>query len=35
VREIVYAADPEIVEEWKWVKPASPGTPAWSRGGIV
>jgi hypothetical protein len=28
-------ADPEIVEEWKWVKPTSPGTPVFSRGGIV
>ncbi len=35
VREIVQAADPEIVEEWKWVKPTSPGTPVWSHGGIV
>jgi|SRR5579884_2667011 hypothetical protein len=35
VREIIHAADPEIVEEWKWVKPTSPGVPVWSRGGIV
>src|SRR5512133_2528635 len=35
VREIVHAADPEIVEEWKWVKPTNPGTPVWSHGGIV
>ncbi len=35
VREIVRAADPEIVEEWKWVKPTNPGTPVWSHGGIV
>jgi hypothetical protein len=35
VREIIRAADPEIVEEWKWVKPTNPGTPVWSRGGIV
>jgi hypothetical protein len=35
VREIIHAADPEIVEEWKWVKPTSPGTPVFSRGGIV
>lgn len=35
VREIVHDADPEIVEEWKWVKESSPGTPVWSRGGIV
>ena len=35
VREIVHEADPEIVEEWKWAKPTSPGTPVFSHGGIV
>jgi hypothetical protein len=30
VRAIVHAADPEIVEEWKWM-----GTPVFSHGGIV
>jgi hypothetical protein len=30
VREIIHEADPEILEEWKWM-----GTPVWSRGGIV
>jgi hypothetical protein len=35
VRDIIREADPEIVEEWKWVKPTSPGTPVFSRGGIV
>jgi hypothetical protein len=35
VREIVHEADPEILEEWKWVKPTSPGTPVFSHGGIV
>src|SRR6201981_3366923 len=35
LREIIHAADPEIVEEWKWVKPTSPGTPVFSHGGIV
>jgi hypothetical protein len=35
VRDIVHQADPEIVEEWKWVKPTNPGTPVWSHGGIV
>jgi hypothetical protein len=35
VREIILKADPEIVEEWKWVKPTNPGTPVWSRGGII
>ena len=35
VREIMHDADPEIVEEWKWVKPTSPGVPVWSHEGIV
>jgi hypothetical protein len=35
VREIIHDADPDIVEEWKWVKESSPGTPVWSHGGIV
>ena len=35
VRHIIREADPEIVEEWKWVKPTSPGTPVFSHGGIV
>jgi hypothetical protein len=34
-REIIHAAHPEIVEEWKWVKATSPGTPVFSHGGIV
>ena len=35
VREIIREADPEIVEEWMWVKPTTPGTPVFSHGGIV
>src|SRR4029078_785131 len=35
VRAIIHDADPEIVEEWKWAKATSPGTPVWSHGGIV
>jgi hypothetical protein len=35
VRQIIHAADPEILEEWKWAKPTSPGTPVFSHGGIV
>jgi hypothetical protein len=35
VREIIHKADPEIVEERKWVKPTSSGTPVFSHGGIV
>ncbi|MDP9267176.1 MAG: DUF1801 domain-containing protein [Acidobacteriota bacterium] len=35
VRGIIHAADPEILEEWKWAMSTSPGTPVWSHGGIV
>jgi len=35
VRDLIHQADPEIVEEWKWVKPTSPGTPVFSHDGIV
>ncbi len=35
VRQLIHQADPEIIEEWKWVKATSPGTPVFSHGGIV
>ena len=35
VRSIIHAADPEIVEERKWVSATKPGTPVFSHGGIV
>jgi len=35
VRAIIREADPDIVEEWKWAKATSPGTPVWSHGGGV
>jgi hypothetical protein len=35
VREIIHEADPEMVEERKWVRTTSPGTPVFSHGGIV
>src|SRR5215510_14561469 len=35
VRDIIHQADPGIVEEWKWAKATSPGTPVFSHGGIV
>jgi hypothetical protein len=35
VRALIHAADPDIVEEWKWAKATSPGIPVWSHGGIV
>jgi hypothetical protein len=30
VRKAILAADPEIIEEWKWM-----GSPVWSRDGII
>ena len=35
VREIIRKADPDIVEEWKWAKATSPGTPVWSHNGGI
>jgi hypothetical protein len=35
VRQIIHQADADIVEEWKWVKATSPGTPVFSQSGIV
>src|ERR671935_3116847 len=35
VRGIINEADPDIVEEWKWVKPTSGGTPVWSHDGGI
>ena len=35
MRKLIQEADPDVVEELKWVKPASPGTPVWSHDGII
>ena len=35
VRGIIKEADPDIVEEWKWVKPTNPGIPVWSHNGGI
>lgn len=35
IRQIIKDADPEILEEWKWAKKTSPGTPVWSHDGGV
>lgn len=36
VRRLIHAADPEIIEERKWIKPSNPqGVPAWSHAGLV
>jgi hypothetical protein len=35
MRELIHEADSEVVEEWKWQKETSPGTPVWSRDGGI
>src|SRR3954462_13968061 len=35
VRGIIKEADPDVVEEWKWVKATSPGTAVWSHNGGI
>ena len=35
MRKLIKKADPDVVEEWKWVKATNPGTPVWSHDGII
>ena len=35
MRTLIKQADPDVVEEWKWVKATKPGTPVWSHDGII
>ena len=35
MRKLIKEADPEVIEEVKWVKATSPGTPTWSHDGII
>ena len=35
MRRLIKEADPDVVEEWKWVKASNPGTPVWSHNGII
>jgi hypothetical protein len=35
VRKAIKEAHPDIVEEWKWVKPTNPGVPVWSHNGGI
>jgi hypothetical protein len=35
MRKLIKEADPDAVEEWKWVKPTNPGTPVWSHNGDI
>lgn len=36
IRKLILRADPEVIEEVKWVKPTNPwGVPVWSHDGII
>jgi hypothetical protein len=35
MRGLIREADPEAVEEWKWVKASSPGTAVWAHNGGI
>src|ERR1700687_6058531 len=35
MRKLIKEADPDVIEEVKWVKATSPGTPTWSHDGII
>jgi hypothetical protein len=35
VRQLIHDADPEVQEEWKWVKPTNPGVPVWAHDGGI
>ena len=35
VRALIHEADPDVVEEWKWVTATNPGVPVWSHNGII
>jgi hypothetical protein len=35
LRALIQDADPDVVEEWKWEKPSSPGVPVWNHDGGI
>jgi len=35
MRKLIHEADPDVLEEWKWKKATSPGTPVWSHEGGI
>lgn len=36
IRRLIHEADPDVIEECKWVKPSNPwGVPVWSHAGII
>lgn len=35
LRQLIHDADPDVQEEWKWVKATNPGVPVWSHDGGI
>lgn len=35
MRQLITEEVPDVVEEWKWAKASSPGTPVWSHNGMI
>jgi hypothetical protein len=35
MRNLIRDADPDVIEEWKWAKSSTAGTPVWSHDGII
>ena len=35
MRQLIIEEVPEVIEEWKWAKASSPGTPVWSHNGMI
>jgi hypothetical protein len=35
IRKLIHEADPDVVEEFKWAKATSPGTPVWEDNGLI
>jgi len=35
MRDLIRSADPDVVEEIKWVKATNPGVPTWSHDGLI
>jgi hypothetical protein len=35
MRKLIKEADPDVVEDWKWMKATNPGVPTWSHDGII
>lgn len=35
VRRLIHEADPEVIEDWKWVTATNPGVPVWTHNGVI